>query len=305
VAVVGGDNRGGKKMLPTITIQANGVIFNAEYAFPSGGFDGENAPAIVEPCKLTLDRLGVALLFNKDALTMFVEDEKKLREGKYGWLDHLLNFIIYKSRVNYRLYSNCFADDVTSFEACNEVDRALAFNLERLTRKQGIQIVGERYVNLGIDPFRLEIPRAEFDGFDKLIETSLAVAITYFLIASENPKYFLVEYYKCLEVIKKAFGGERKMFTALQPHGFKKTMYKTLTGDANSHREPISFGRHAPKAGERIIGVDLRALHTPTMQRDLFIKSSRICRACIDAYVSYLRARVEISATAGSSLKST
>lgn len=278
-------------MVPTITIRANGTIFNGEYWLPSGGFDGENAPVIVEPCKLTLDRFGVALLFNKDAMTTFVEDEKKLREGKYGWLDHLVNFIIYKSRVNYRLCCNYFADDVTSFEACNEVDRVLAFNLERSTGEQGIKKVGERHVGLGSEPYRLEIPRAEIDGFDELIETSLAVAIAYFLIASENPKYFLVEYYKCVEVIKQVFGEEGEMFAALQPHGFDKTMYKTLTQDANKHREPIAFGRHAPKAGERIIGIDLRALHNPTMQRDLLIKSSQICRACIDAYVSYLRTR--------------
>ena len=37
---------------------------------------------------------------------VFVEDEKGLLDGtKYGWLGHLKNFIIYKSRVNYN--SDC------------------------------------------------------------------------------------------------------------------------------------------------------------------------------------------------------
>ena len=57
------------------------------------------------------------------------------------------------------------------------------------------------------------------------------------------------------------------MLDALAPHGFNKEMYKTLTKDANNHRMPIAFGRHAPKKGANVIGIDLRALHTPTMQR--------------------------------------
>ncbi len=148
-------------MLPTVTIRANGTIFNGEYCLPSSGLGEENPPAIVEPCKLTLDRLGIALLFNKNAMTTFVEGDKEIREGKYGWLDHLVNFIVYRSRVNYNVFSCSSEDDVAFFEACKEVDRALAFNLERFTGVQGIKKVGERYVNLGSESYLLEIPRAE------------------------------------------------------------------------------------------------------------------------------------------------
>ena len=272
-------------MLPTVTIRANETIFNDEFCFSDDGFIDPDNRLIVDPCKVTLDRLGVALLFRKNAITTFVEDERRLREGQYGWLDHLVNFIIYKSRVNYCGYCNWFADDASSFDTCSEVDRVLTFNLERLTGKQGIKKVGDRFVCLGSEPYRLEIERAEFDSFHKLIDRSLAVAITYFLIASENPQYFLVEYYKCLEVIKHEFGSEAEMLAALAPHGFNKTMFKTLTTDANNHRMPIAFGRHAPKKGANVIGIDLRALRTPTMQRELFVKSTQRCRACIDAYM--------------------
>jgi hypothetical protein len=275
-------------MLPTVTIRANETIFNGEYCFPASGFSDSDKLPIVETCKLTLDRLGVAVLFGRNAITLFVEHEARLREGKYGWLDHLVNFIIYKSRVYYRGYCNWFADEVSSFDACDEVDRVITFNLERLTGEQGIKQVGDRYVCLGSEPYRLEIERKEFDGFHKLIDRSLAVAITYFLIASENPRYFLVEYYKCVEVIKKEFGGEPAMKRALSLHGFSNEMFKKLTKNANDDRMPISFGRHAPKKGANVIGIDLRALHTPTVQRKLFIESTELCRACIDAYVSYL-----------------
>jgi hypothetical protein len=94
-----------------------------------------------------------------------------------------------------------------------------------------------------------------------------------------------------VESIKRVFGGDRDMFAALEPHGFSKSGYDTLKRVANDEREPIGFGRHAPAKGVKVIGIDLRALHTPTLQRELFIKCAEICRGCIDAYVSYLRAR--------------
>lgn len=275
-------------MLPTVSIQANGTIFNGEFCLSGNGFMDEDNRLIVDTCKLTLDRLGVALLFRKNAITTFVEDAQRLRQGRYGWLNHLVNFIIYKSRVNYCGYCNWLVDDAISFDTCSEVDRVLTFNLERLTEEQGIKKIGDRFVCLGSEPYRLEIEREEFDNFDKLIDRSLAVAITYFLVASDNPQYFLVEYYKCLEVIKHEFASEAKMLGALGPHGFNKAMFKTLTMDANNHRMPIAFGRHAPKSGADAIGIDLRALRAPTMQRELFVESTQRCRACIDAYTCYL-----------------
>lgn len=276
-------------MLPTVTIRAKGTIFNGEFCLSDDDSIDPDNNLIVETCKLTMDRLGVALLFRKNAITTFVDDEQALREGRFGWLDHLVNFIIYRSRVNYCLYCNWLADDASSFDTCSEVDSVVTFNLERLTGEQRIKWVGDQPVCLGSRPHKLEVERAEFDTFHKVIDRSLAVAITYFLIASENPLYFLVEYYKCLEVIKHEFGSESKMLGALAPHGFTKEMFKALTRDANNHRMPIAFGRHAPKMGA--IGIDLRALRTPTMQRALFVESTQRCRACIDAYTCYLRQR--------------
>lgn len=276
-------------MLPTVTIRADATIFNVEYCFPDHGLNDADGPSIVETCRLTLDQLGVAVLFADNSITTFVEDEQRLKDGSYEWLDHLVNYIIYKSRVNYRCYCNAFAEEVSTFVTCSEIDRALTFNLERLTAEQGIKKVGDRYVALGSEPCRLEIDRAEFDCFHKLIDRGLAVAITYFLVASENPLYFLVEYYKCLETVKRELGGERALLDLLQPHGFTQEMYKSLTRDANDHRTPIAFGRHAPRKGTHVIGIDLHSLQRPTMQRDLFGKATGICRACIDAYVSHLR----------------
>ena len=260
-------------MHPTVTIRAGGTIFNGEYELPTfSGFsvgprgatsnwDESANRVIVEPCKLTLDGLGVALLFGKNTLTTFVEDEKALLEGaKYGWLQHLTNFIIYKSRVNYNLYYNRFAEEEASFGTCPEVDRAITFNLYQLTGEQGIRKVGDKYVALGLKPYGLAIDRAIFDTFHKLLDRSLARAIAYFLVACENPMYFLVEYYKCMEVIKQELGrknAQTAMLKALAPHGFSKKLFKTLTDYANANRLPVAFGRHPPKRDANAIGIDL------------------------------------------------
>jgi len=293
-------------MHPTVTIHAKGAIFNPEYELPtSSGFsvgpggatshwDESVNRVIVEPCKLTLDTLGVAVLFGKNTLTTFVKDEKGLLDGtKYGWLEHLRNFIIYKSRVNYNIFCNWFDEKVASFGACPEVDRVITFNLYRLTGEQGIKKVGDEYVALGVEPFGLTIDRTLFDTFHKLLDRGLARAITYFLIASENPMYFLVEYYKCMEVIKQEFGrknAESAMLRALSPHGFNKKLFKKLGDLANADRLPLAFGRHAPKRDANIIGMDHRDLYSRTIQRELFDESTKICRACIDAYIAYLGA---------------
>ncbi len=225
------------------------------------------------------------------AITLFVEDEAKHREGKYGWLNHLVNFIVYQSRVRYNEYCNWLEDEEESFRACEEAGATVVFNLER-RGPGGIKKIGDVWVSMGTEPCRLEVERALFDDFHKLIDRSLAIAITYFLLGCENPRYFLVEYYKSVEVLSNEFGEEAKMLAALSPYGLSKQMFKTLTRHANNALKPISFGRHAPNKNAYVLDLDIRSLmHPETIQHELFAESTKICRAAIDAYVTYLRAR--------------
>jgi hypothetical protein len=276
------------------TIWAKGVILNGEYIFPPVmHMLGEEPPEInlVDTCKLTLDRLGVAILFSGSRITLFAKDEARLRKGRYAWTDHLVNFLIYKSRINYNWYGKYHGADVSSFSACAEAGPIIAFRLERMVWK-GIKKAEGRFVCEDSEPCLLEVDRAEFETFDKLIDRTLAVAIAYYLIGCENPRYFFVEFYKCLEVVEREFGGQRKMGKALAPHGFTEKMSKELTKNANDERMPISFGRHATKSECHVFDIDLRSLLRPrSMQNALFLESTRLCRACIDAYASFLRAR--------------
>lgn len=283
---------------PSVRIGASGGILDPEYCLTrtvsisssrEGGvtsWDDMNDRVIVKPCKLTLGSLGVAVLFGKHNITTFIED--RVREEECDWLDHLVNFIIYKSRVNYRIYSFPARDAAATFEASPEAGGVITFNVERLKQEQGIRHDGHKYVAMGVESYRLEVERSLFDRFDKLIDTTLAAAITYFLIAAENPLYFLVEYYKCYEVIKRTLGGEKELVKALTLHGFTDRMGSDLTRMANNNREPLSFGRHAPDVRGRVIGVNLRDLYNPTVQRELFDQATGLCRACIDAFILHL-----------------
>jgi hypothetical protein len=283
---------------PAVTIGAIGGILDPVYCLPrtvgisvsrEGGierWDDMNDRVIVDPSKLTLDALGVAVLFGKRDITVFIKDS--VREENREWLNHLVNFITYKSRVNYQIYAIPAHTAGAAFNECPEVGSVIGFNIERLTQEKGIKQAGQKYVALGVEPCRLEVPRSLFDKFDKLIDPTLAVAIVYFLLAAENPLYFLVEYYKCYEVVRREFGGEKDMAEALTPYGFTHRMGKDLTQMANNHREPISFGRHAPGPASRVMDIDLRALYNRTVQRDLFDQATRLCRVCVDAYIEHL-----------------
>jgi hypothetical protein len=68
-------------MVPTVTIRASDTIFNGEYCLPTSRFIDSDKIPIVETCKLTLDRLGVAVLLGENAITLFVDNEAKLRDG--------------------------------------------------------------------------------------------------------------------------------------------------------------------------------------------------------------------------------
>jgi hypothetical protein len=82
------------------------------------------------------------------------------------------------------------------------------------------------------------------------------------------------------------------MLNALQPYGFTKKMLNELNRTANNPQQQLSFARHATSPGANVIGISDHALYNQSGQRQLFTDMTNICRTGIDAYVSYLLARV-------------
>ena len=273
-------------MYPTVTIKAERTICDLECMLPTGSGVPEKV-AVVTPCKLTLPHLGAGLVFNGDAITLFADEAKRAKNGYL--LDHLVNFLIYGSRVNYCVYCNWLAD--TSLEGKEEVERTIVFNLERDMSAQtgtckGIRDVGGRFVCLDIEAFRLEVDREPFDLFRDMMDMHLAYAIAFFLAGCANPTYFFVEFYKSTESIRRAFHDEQSMLNSLAAYGLVRGRYKAFTRAANDTMQPIAFGRHAPK-GKSVFGIDIRSLsHPKTIQGRLFREAMQTNRACIDAYIA-------------------
>jgi hypothetical protein len=273
-------------MHPTVTIKAERTIWDLECMLPTGSGVPEKV-AVVKPCKLTLPRLGAAIVFNGDLITLFADDAKMAKNGYL--FDHLVNFLIYTSRVDYRGYCNWFADQ--TLEAKEEVGRTIVFNLEQNVSahdgtSKGIGHVAGRLVLLDIAAFRLEVDREPFDLFHEMMDMHLAYAIAFFLAGCANPRYFFVEFYKSTESIRHAFSNEKSMLNALGPYGLARKPYNAFKEAANNTMQPIAFGRHAPE-GKNVFGIDIRSLsHPKTIQGRLFREAMQITRACIDAYIA-------------------
>lgn len=168
-------------MQPRVTIKAERTICDFECMLPTGSGVSEKV-AVVKPCKLTLPRLGTAIVFNCDSITLFADDAKMAKNGYL--FDHLVNFLIYTSRVDYRGYCNWLADK--TLDAKEEVGRTIVFNLERDVSAhngipKGIGNVGGRRVLLDIASFQLEVDREPFDLFHEMMDMHLAYAIAFFL----------------------------------------------------------------------------------------------------------------------------
>ena len=214
-----------------------------------------------------MPRLGAAIVFNGDSITLFADDAKMAKKGYL--LDHLVNFLIYTSRVDYRGYCNWFADE--TLQSMEEVGPTIVFNLERNVSAQngtskGIGNVAGRRVLLDIAAFHLEVDRERFDLFHEMMVMHLAYAIAFFLAGCANPTYFFVEFYKSTESIRHAFRNEDTMLNALGPYGLARKPYNDFKKAANDTMQPIAFGRHAPK-GKNVFGIDIRSLsHPKTIQ---------------------------------------
>jgi hypothetical protein len=274
-------------MDPTVTINADRTICDLERMLPTGSGVPEKV-AVVKPCKLTLPHLGVAIVFNGDSITLFANDARTAKNGYL--LDHLVNFLIYTSRVDYRGYCNWLADK--TLDAKQEVGRTIVFNLERDVSahkgtSKGIGDVAGRLVLLDIEAFQLEVDREPFNLFHEVMDMHLAYAIAFFLASCANPRYFVVEFYKSTESIRHAFRNEKTMLNALVPYGLARRPYNAFKEAANNTMQPIAFGRHAPKI-KHVFGIDIRSLsHPKTIQGRLFREAMQISRACIDAYIAF------------------
>lgn len=274
---------------PTIEISANSTITNLSFQFPfdrmiSSTFESKDKPEksiIVEPCKITFPKLGLCLLFNDTKVCFFSSEN---RGGVFGMLDY---FLQYKTYMNYNLYSFPSSDSVEILNIAPEVSE-VSFHLDKLVKKEITDGKIKGFYH-DTEDCVLTVEKQSIDDFLLVLNQSLCYAICYYLIGCVNAQYFLIEYYKCVEVIANFFGNQMALREKLEPHGFVFSDYEKLKKYANDEQKPLSIGRHAPQKDVELIRVDVKRLFDHPQSKEIFHISSNACRNMIDAFVQYLR----------------
>jgi hypothetical protein len=279
---------------PPISAKATGVIMNPWYELSdrvtlisTGSASTSDEQLQITPsCRVDLEERNLTLMFHNDAV-IFVFTGTSLAPR------HLVNpiryFLTYQTFINYNLISPVVVPlDIHTFD---EVDR-IQFKVERITRVETERQEGDKLIkgfyHTGIED-QLEITAESIGQYLRVLNPTLYYSIAFYLIGCENPRYFLIEFYKAVEAIRNVFGTENGFLTSLRPYGVTKPKFKDFTKVCNDIRlAPLDIGRHAPMPDAPLYAVDLKNLLIETRSRDVFESSTIFCRQVIDAYVAFL-----------------
>jgi hypothetical protein len=202
-------------------------------------------------------------------------------------------FLKYRSRVNYNIVTpERLALTPAALSTSTTVTLALR-RLVEVTREE--LIVGERrqFRHYETEAHEISIDVRELEDLLRLCTPQLYLAIAYYLMGCEHPRYFLIEFFKAVEVIENAFGGERAYWRT-ERVGRSPGAIQESEAICERPERPFDVGRHAPR-GEDLRVIDVRRLLEEPLSRQIFRESAVATRQAIDAYFRYLRARVALT----------
>ncbi len=266
--------------------QASGTILTAKYGFP---FDrcvvsfppDETRPKsrIADCSRMILSQYGATLGFDDDSLWVANDDRHAERD-----LSSLVNYVSYKTFICYNIL-------VPSDEPEYPPDAAdvsqVVFHLAKIVEKQK-RINGKIATWHEDEPHELVLTKQDVADYLRAVDPPLAYAIYYYLRGCNTSVYFLIEFYKCLEVILEQLGGERVLLKSPARFGFNRPLYKRVKRMADDQqREPLSIGRHAPYPGVALIPVDTKWLFDDPRGRKAFEAGEDACRNVIESYIRY------------------
>jgi hypothetical protein len=240
---------------------------------------GDDKHNIVTPAtRLDLFNGRIVLVFDGPTYTPRIVPEP-LEEFPHYPLRH---FITYYTRIDYNIVFPEWRHEALPLPAPND---AVRFQLSRMIRRKTPE--GHEYNDT--EPCTITLTKQLFENFLRFHNEALYLAIVYYLVGCENPRYFRVEFFKAVEVIAHTFGWEQRAIAALQPHGVIEAEFKALKRYGNDELQPFNVGRHAPKPGVNLRLIDVRGLFEQTASREVFHRCIMVTRQAIDAYFSYLR----------------
>lgn len=281
------------------SVKASSTILNPYFCFPSDRivklyppleekFEVTKKNLIVEPCKISLPRYRLIIMFNDDEIIFFKHSNKKISQKYYDLIHSLLSFIIFKTFMHYNLYSHSTSNKLNALlEEVPDLD-IIKFNLGKIVKKE----VGgklEKGFYYDVEPYSLLLKKQDIEDFLSVLNINLNLAIYYYLNGCYNIRYFLIDYYKSIEAIRNYFKNEKVMKEKLRPYNLNWKNYNKLKRYANDTTRTLNIGRHAPKKGEVLYVVDVKRLLEDPKSKEIFEESSRICRGMIDIFIRYLK----------------
>ncbi len=277
-----------------VGFKATRTILNPWYELPRrativipevGRLSGDSVQ-ITPPCRVGLPQYGIRLLFRDDQVGFVLIGDSP--EPGY-FIDPIREFLAYKTFVNYNLVGafSCPSNE----ERIEEVD-TIRFRLERIVRVETDMRVGEETIPGFHHEMReewLEIAVGDLVQYLSVLNSTLDQATAFYLIGCQNPRCFLVEFYKAVESVRHAFDGESDFLQLLEPYGVTKKDYKEFAKTCNDVQlAPLDIGRHAPQPGAPLYAVDLRNLLLDPRSFEVFKSATVLCRQVIDAYIEFL-----------------
>ena len=161
---------------------------------------GDNKHNIVTPAtRLDLFNGRIVLVFDGPTYTPRIVPEP-LEEFPHFPLRY---FITYNTRIDYNVVFPEWHHEASPLPVPGD---RVSFHLSRMvTRKtpEGHQY-GER------EPCTITLTKQLLENFLRFYDAALYLAIVYYLVGCENPRYFLVEFFKAVEVITHTLGGNNE-----------------------------------------------------------------------------------------------
>jgi hypothetical protein len=283
-----------------LSIKATRTILNPWYELPARVtvLDPRNPsapndqPEITPPCRVDLSKHGIKLFF-RDREVVFVSEGDSLAPRHLVY--PIRDFLAYRTFINYNLIGPLSKPII---EEMFEEGVAVRFKTERVVRvetteeKQEDKIV-KGFYHEGKEEW-IEVSTDDFEHYLSVLNQTLYYAIAFYLIGCDNPRYFLIEFYKAVEVIRKDLGGKgsgsaARFIKALGQYGVTEKDYRTFKCICDDDsREPLDIGRHAPKPDVPLYAVDIRKFHADPRTSDIFQSATSFCRRVIDGYMSIL-----------------
>ncbi len=226
-------------------VSANGSILNSTYDLPSDRriitipeSPGRKKTLITPPCKMVYPEYGINLIFDDNAILF---SGYPSRDIDSNMINMFVMIVSYKTFLNYMIWSARQIEPDEILEIPNV--ETVRLTMEKIIEKQRKED-GRIYVWHESEPHEMVIDKKAISEYLEAKNNALFYAMYYYLKGTYTQEYFLVEFYKCLEVIKRELSGEKMMKEKLSIHGFNISDYKKLNRYANDTLNPISIGRH-------------------------------------------------------------